>query len=105
EQDFVRAIDFLLDRHDLEGPINIASPVPLPQRAFMAVLRTVLGAPIGLPATRWMAEAGALMMRTDTELVLKSRRVVPRRLLEAGFTFELPEWPEAARELVARTRK
>jgi NAD dependent epimerase/dehydratase family enzyme len=48
-----------------------------------------------------MVEIGAFFMRTDTELVLKSRRVVPKRLLDAGFTFEFPEWPEAATELIA----
>jgi NAD dependent epimerase/dehydratase family enzyme len=63
-----------------------------------------MGARIGLPATRWMLEAGAVLMRTETELVLKSRRVVPGRLLEAGFAFRYPEWPQAARELCARWR-
>ena len=67
----------------------------------MAALRRAAGVPIGLPATRWMAEIGAFVLRTDTELLLKSRRVVPGRLLGAGFRFELPEWPPAAAELVA----
>jgi NAD dependent epimerase/dehydratase family enzyme len=58
--------------------------------------------PIGLPATRWMAEAGAFVLGTDAELLLKSRRVVPRRLMEAGFAFDFPEWPTAASDLVAR---
>ena len=71
---------------------------------FMAALRSAWGARLGLPATRWMARLGALAMRTDAELVLKSRYVVPARLLEAGFGFDFPAWPDAARELVARRR-
>jgi uncharacterized protein (TIGR01777 family) len=104
ERDFVRAIDLLIAREDLEGALNLASPSPLPQRDFMAALRTAYGAPIGLPATKWMVEVGAFFLRTDTELILKSRRVVPGRMLDAGFTFEFPEWPKAARDLVERWR-
>ena len=70
----------------------------------MRVLRQTAGVPIGLPATRWMLEIGCWLLRTESELVLKSRRVVPGRLLEAGFTFEFPEWPTAVRDLVARRR-
>jgi uncharacterized protein len=94
--DFVRAVAFLLERDELSGPVNLAAPDPLPQREFMAALRAAWGAPMGLSATRWMAELGALVIGTDTELVLKSRRVVPRKLLDAGFTFEFPDWHAAA---------
>jgi uncharacterized protein (TIGR01777 family) len=105
ERDFVRAVEFLVERTDLSGPVNIASPAPLPQKEFMKVLRDEAGVPIGLPATQWMVTIGAVFMRTDTELVLKSRRVVPKRLLDAGFTFDFPAWPGAAKELVARWRE
>ena len=84
--------------------MNLAAPNPLPQRDFMAALRAACGARIGLPATRWMAEIGAFFLRTDTELTFKSRRVVPGRLLAAGFGFEWPDWPAAARDLVTRWR-
>ncbi len=104
ERDFVRAVEFLIEREDIEGPVNLAAPVPLPQRAFMRELRGAWGMPLGLPATKAMAELGAFVLRSDTELLLKSRRVVPGRLLDAGFTFEQPEWGGAAAELVARTR-
>jgi uncharacterized protein (TIGR01777 family) len=104
ERDFVRAVELLLARDDLSGPVNLASPSPLPQRDFMRELRAACGVPLGLPATRWMVTIGAFFLRTDPELVLKSRRVVPTRLLEAGFAFEWPEWPAAARELVERRR-
>ena len=102
ESDFVRAVAFLIERDDISGPVNVAAPVPLPQSAFMRYLRGALGVPLGMSATRWMAELGALALGTDTELVLKSRRVVPRRLLEAGFSFDFPTWPAAAADLVAR---
>ena len=74
----------------------------MPQREFMAALRAAAGVRVGLPATRWMAAIGAWFLRTDTELVFKSRRVVPGRLLDAGFTFQHPEWSAAARDLVQR---
>jgi uncharacterized protein (TIGR01777 family) len=104
ERDFVRALDFLIAREDLAGPVNVASPKPLPQRDFMASLRQAWGTAVGLPAARWMTEIGAFFLGTDTELVLKSRRVAPRRLLDAGFEFEFPDWDAAARELVLRWR-
>jgi uncharacterized protein (TIGR01777 family) len=99
EEDFVRAVLFLL-AGELSGPVNLATPNPLPQRDFMRILRSACGMPVGLPATRWMAELGAWVVRSDTELLLKSRRVVPTRLLEAGFTFNHPTWPEAAVDLL-----
>ncbi|WP_437543264.1 DUF1731 domain-containing protein [Sorangium sp. So ce367] len=104
DRDFVRATRFLIERDDISGPVNLASPGPLPYRDFMRALREVWGIGFGLPATKWMLEVGALVMRTDTELVLKSRRVVPGRLREAGFTFAFTEWSSAARDLVARWR-
>ena len=105
EADFTRAIDFLIAREDFTGVVNLASPNPLPNREFMRALREAWGAPIGLPASDWMLEIGTFLMRTESELVLKSRRVVPGRLLAAGFQFLYPEWPAAARELVARWRE
>jgi uncharacterized protein (TIGR01777 family) len=104
DQDFVRAVEFLASRDDLAGPVNLAAPAPLPQRLFMRALRAAWGVPVGLPATKWMAELGALALRSDTELLLKSRRVVPSRLLEAGFAFDYAQWPDAARDLVRRVR-
>jgi uncharacterized protein len=104
EVDFIRAVNFLI-AHELDGAVNLASPSPLPNREFMATLRRAWGAPMGLPATRWMLEVGALFMRTETELVLKSRRVVPGRLLGEGFTFTYPDWRDAARELCDRVRQ
>ncbi|MFH7333917.1 TIGR01777 family oxidoreductase [Streptomyces sp. KHY 26] len=105
EHDFVRAVEFLMDREDITGPVNLAAPHPLPQRAFMRALRSAWGVPVGLPATKWMAEVGAFALRSDTELLLKSRRVVPGRLTRADFDFRYPRWPQAADELVRRVRE
>ncbi|WP_141582328.1 TIGR01777 family oxidoreductase [Actinomadura sp. WMMA1423] len=104
DQDFVRAVEFLIDRDDIAGPVNLAAPDPVSNRSLMRTLRKAWGVPVGLPATKWMAELGALALRSDTELLLKSRRVVPGRLLEAGFTFHHPRWQEAAEDLVHRVR-
>lgn len=103
--DFLAALDFLIARDDLSGAVNLAAPNPLPYREFMGALRAAWGTKIGLPATAWMLEVAAYFLRTESELVLKSRRVVPGRLLEAGFSFKHPEWPAAARDLVARWKE
>jgi uncharacterized protein len=104
DQDFVRAVSFLHECDDIVGAVNVAAPGPLPQREMMQVLRETWGTRVGLPATRWMLELGAWALRTDTELLLKSRRVVPGRLLDAGFAFAFPDWAPAARDLVSRWR-
>ena len=105
EQDFVAAIYWLIEHDNLEGPINVAAPQPLPNAQFMQALRAAWGTRFGLPAARWMLAIGAVAMRTETELILKSRRVVPGRLLESGFAFQFPAWPEAAADLCQRWRK
>lgn len=102
--DFSRALDWIIQNEQLSRAINLCAPNPLPQREFMRELRSTWGVRLGLPATKLMAEIGAWFMRTDTELVLKSRRVVPCRLLDSGFKFEYPDWSDAATELVLRNR-
>jgi uncharacterized protein (TIGR01777 family) len=104
ETDFARAVEFLIQREYLDGPVNIASPNPLPNREFMEALREAWGMPNGLPAPTPLLEIAAFFMRTETELVLKSRRVVPRRLLDEGFEFQFPTWLEAAEDLVEQWR-
>jgi uncharacterized protein (TIGR01777 family) len=86
-EDFARAVMWLIEHDDLAGPVNIAAPNPLPN------------------ATRWMLEVGAVFLRTETELLLKSRRVVSGRLSEAGFEFQHPTWPEAAQDLCEQWRR
>jgi len=102
EHDFTAAIRFLLAREDINGPVNLASPGPVPNATFQTVLRHALLAPIGLRSPACLLKIGAFFLRTDTELLLKSRRVIPGRLLENGFTFRYPDWPSAAIELAGR---
>ena len=104
DADFIRAVEFLIVTQSLSGPVNLASPGPLPNRQFLQVLRNAWGTRIGLPVTPWMLEIGTFLLRTESELVLKSRRVVPGRLLDAGFKFTFPTWAQAAPNLVARWR-
>ncbi len=104
DTDFVRSIDFLLEQKELSGPVNICAPNPIPNESFMRILREAWGMPFGLPAYTWMVEVGAVVIQTESELILKSRRVVPGKLLASGFEFELPLWGEAARDLCERWR-
>ncbi len=103
-QDFVRAILWLIEHDDVEGAVNLAAPHPPPNADFMRALRRACGIRFGLPATSWMLEVGAFLMRTESELAAKSRRVVPGRLLAHGFEFDHPTWPNAARDLCAEWR-
>lgn len=105
ERDFFRAVAWLIDRDDLAGAVNLAAPHPLSDAEFMRALRAEWGTRVGLPAPRWLLEIGTFFMRTESELVLKSRRVVPSCLLESGFAFDFPTWTEAAGDLCRRWRK
>ena len=105
ENDFIRAVYWLIEHEAVSGPVNLAAPNPLPNAEFMRDLRQAWGMPIGLPSTNWMLEIGALVLRTETELILKSRRVVPGLLLDKGFAFQFPDWPQAARDLCERSRQ
>jgi uncharacterized protein (TIGR01777 family) len=105
DRDFVRSVVWLIQHEELEGPVNLAAPNPLPNWEFMQTLRKAWGMPFGLPAAEWMLELGAFVLRSETELMLKSRRVIPGRLSQSGFAFQFPTWAEAARDLSARWRK
>jgi NAD dependent epimerase/dehydratase family enzyme len=101
DADFAAAVTRLVDS-SLAGAVNVAAPAPLPYREFVGRLREAAGVRIGLPANRWMLEAGAFALRTETELILKSRRVIPRRLLDDGFMFQFPSWRDACIDLARR---
>ena len=105
DADFLSSIEFLIAHDEFSGPVNIASPNPLPNREFMRILRQAWGTRIGLPVTKWMLEVGSVFLRTESELVLKSRRVIPKRLLEAAFQFQFPDWSAPAQNLVSRSRE
>jgi uncharacterized protein (TIGR01777 family) len=109
EADYCRATDLLLAHPEIadetNGVVNLTAPEPLPNRDFMRILRQAWGKSFGLPAASWMLEIGTRVMRTESELVLKSRRVVPALLLKHGFEFQFPTWDKAAADLVARAKE
>jgi hypothetical protein len=102
ETDFIRSIELLISDNQFEGVVNLASPNPLPNRDFLRAIREASGTRIALPTPSWMIEIGTFLMRTESELVLKSRQVIPGRLIDAGFQFTFPYWPAAAQDLVSR---
>jgi NAD dependent epimerase/dehydratase family enzyme len=102
EEDFCRAVEWILDRQEMDGAINIAAPNPLTNAEMMKAFRSICGIPIGLPAARWMLETGAFVLRTETELLLKSRRVVPGGLLRSGFEFRFASMGLALADLEKR---
>jgi uncharacterized protein len=99
EEDFCRAVEWIVTQGALSGAINLAAPNPLPNRETMRLIRQSCGAPFGLPATKWMLEIGAFFLRTETELLVKSRNVAPGRLLASGFKFQFPELRDALADL------
>ncbi len=100
--DVYRAIEFLYAHPDLGDTVNLSSPGPVENRELMATLRRVLGARFGVPLFGWMLELGAFAIRTESELLLKSRWVLPTRLLGAGFEFEFPSLEGALRNILHR---
>jgi uncharacterized protein (TIGR01777 family) len=105
EDDFCRAVEWLIGQDDFRGPVNVASPNPIRHREMMRIFRRECGMPFGMPATRWMLEIAAFVHRTEAELILKSRRVVPGRLLAAGFQFRFPKMEDAVRKLERRVAR
>jgi uncharacterized protein (TIGR01777 family) len=105
DRDFFSAVLWLINHEQISGPVNLAAPNPLPNAEFMRILRAAWEMPVGLPAAEWMLELGAVILGTETELILKSRRVVPARLLRSGFTFQFPNWSAAAKDLRLRSDK
>lgn len=101
--DLCQALDWIIQREDVTGPVNLAAPNPATNREMMATVRELCGVPFGLPAAAWMLEVGAFLLRTETELIIKSRRVVPGRLLAGGFQFRFPQMRDAMADLLGRT--
>jgi uncharacterized protein len=101
-EDLFRIILFLNDDKELNGVFNCSSPDPVTNREFMAHLRSIMDKTIGLPTPKWMLEAGALFIKTETELVLKSRWVIPERLEKAGFVFQYDTLEKALGDLLEK---
>lgn len=97
--DFSRIVDFLIQKKAVSGIINVAAPNPVTNQVFMAKLRKVLGRSWGMPTPKFLLEIGAIFLQTQTELVLKSRKVISKRLEEEGFEFDFPTIEEAFKEI------
>ena len=97
--DFCRVVEWLIAKDVMTGPVNLAAPNPLPNREMMRRVREACGTPFGLPATEWMLEVGAFFLRTETELLIKSRYVVPGKLLASGFKFQFPKLRDALADI------
>ena len=98
--DFCRAVEFLATKTDEAGAFNICAPAPLPNREFNALLCQELRPLLRLPQPQWLLEIGAFFLRTETELILKSRKVYPERLLTLGFDFQYPTCAAAVKSLL-----
>lgn len=101
EDDFCRTVEWLIEHREMDGIVNVVSPGAVTNAEFMASVRAAAGVNLGLPAARWMLEVGARVLRTETELILKSRWVVPERLEQHGFTFQWPDLDPALRDLAS----
>lgn len=99
ELDFARAVDFIITEK-LTGPVNVTAPNPIKNTDFMATLRKTIHMPFGLPQQEWLLKIGAKVIGTETELVLKSRNVIPVRLLKSGFEFKYNNAEDAIRNLI-----
>ena len=100
--DVVGSMRFLRETPSLSGPINLSAPNPTDNRGVMAALRRAVGAPVGIPAARFMLEPALWALGAESELLLKSRWVVPDRLVEAGYVFRYPELEPALRDVARR---
>ncbi len=99
EKDFARAVEYIIDRQ-MEGTVNVVSPAPIPNATFMKTLRKAMGMPFGIPISEGLLKFGAMLIGTETELVLKSRNVIPTRLTDAGFTFNYGDLGTALANLI-----
>jgi uncharacterized protein (TIGR01777 family) len=101
-EDTCRMIEWIVEHENISGTYNCCSPNPVPNKEFMDTLRKVTGHIIGLPAFTWMLKIGAPLIGTETELVLKSRWVVPTKIKETGFEFKYPFLKEAFQEIISK---
>ena len=100
--DFCRAVEFLLTQTSEDGAFNLCAPHPLPNREFNGLLSRALRPWLRLPQPRWLLEVGAFVLRTETELILKSRKVYPKRLLALGFLLQFPTAEGAIADLLRK---
>jgi len=101
EQDAARCTEYLLQNEELQGVFNCTAPEPVQNSEFMATIRSAYGMPIGLPSPAWLLEIGAKVIGTETELILKSRWVLPTKLLETGYKFLFPKLSHAVKDILS----
>ncbi|MBB6454618.1 hypothetical protein HNQ94_003107 [Salirhabdus euzebyi] len=99
-EDLFQIVQFLKERNDLSGVFNCSAPYPVDNAELMKLLRAKLKVPVGLPSPKWMLELGAIFIKTETELVLKSRWVVPERLIHEGYNFSFETLHEALEDIL-----
>jgi uncharacterized protein len=99
-EDLFRIVLFLNNREDLTGTFNCSAPDPVSNREFMKKMRKAMNMPIGLPAPKWLLEIGSVLIRTETELVLKSRWVLPDRLEKEGYKFTFETLDKTLRDIL-----
>jgi len=99
-EDTCRIIEWICDHKEISGTYNSSSPNPVTNEEFMRIFRKVTGHIVGLPAYKWMLQIGALLIGTELELVLKSRWVLPTRILETGFQFKHPLLEDALSDII-----
>lgn len=103
--DVVGAVRFIRDHDEIDGVINVASPAPSDNRSLMRTLRRIVGMPVGIPSWRWMLEPVMWLLRTEPELILKSRWVLPERLVDSGYRFSHPDLERALRDAASAVRR
>lgn len=101
--DLCKAIHFIISNSDCRGIYNLSAPFPITNRMFMKALRLQMGVPFGVNMPTWMLDVGAILIQTETELLLKSRWVLPQRLMESNFTWEYPHIEQALNDLIPNT--
>ncbi|OED44223.1 TIGR01777 family protein [Flavobacteriaceae bacterium (ex Bugula neritina AB1)] len=100
ETDFARSLEFIIQNPSIQGPINIVSPKPTTNTILMKTLQKILKIPIGIPLPKPLLEAGSLIIKTETELVLKSRNVIPLKLSESGFRYTYSNLDDAIKNII-----
>lgn len=99
EKDFVDIIDFIIAHPGMDGTYNLAAPAPIPNDQFMRAMRKTIAMPFGIPMPTWLLKFGAVLIATEPELILKSRRVVPKKMLDAGYRFRFSKIEDALADL------
>jgi len=100
EEDFARAVEVIINHDKIGSIVNVVSPLPVRNKEFMTSLRKALNVPVGIPINKTLLEIGSKIIQTETELVLKSRNVIPKKLTDSGFTFKYQTLEKAFTQII-----